>query len=137
MLLLRSIDLGRRRIRIEISNGIRFGESDEVGETAGVPDDALEHALEKEAVERLIVEGLFNGRDAKGDISGLALRKLGMIGIGNAWKLNTLPARCKQIIIVARDLPELYGRIRIFDRTAGVLLAHMIDCRLEVLIARA
>lgn len=137
MLLLRSVNAGRNKIRIEVprrdSSLAPIVEAQE--EKEGVPEDILHTCFEKEARERLIVEGAFGKRERSKGLGKLALSKLGMLEMDNLdmmWSYGVVP-NDKPLTILIRSHDDFINRISTFGRPAGILLAYMVEYRLELL----
>lgn len=138
MFLFKSITLIRHRIRIDVSSDFAMaleGDMPLEANTA-IAKDSLRACFEREAKDRLIVEGLFAGRRYDAGIRKLALGKLGMMELRDIEELHGKVCDMDEITLVMRSLSELEDRIYRFDNVSGILLAYIIDCRLSVLEAK-
>ncbi len=136
MLLLRSIKSSRNSIRIEIGKSyIAVSRAKSENVDAVSPEDALRSCFEKEATERLIVEGGFGDKMRKRDLGKLAFGRLGMITSDGLRKMHSCKAiaRDKRLVVIVRNEREFLDKIRTFGRSGGLLLGYMIDCRVELL----
>ena len=138
MLAFRSVNVIRHRMRIDISNDFALIQEEAMQGEPGDPiRDIMKARFEREAMERLIAEGLLSGRESGKNISVPALERLGMADLRDLELICEKGWPGKNMTIAVRSMSELEDRLCKFDKTSGVLLAHMIDCRLSILEIRA
>ncbi len=132
MLLLRSLNVSRQRVRIEASNDFLGTESshEEDSVAYAAPDDELKAAFAAEVTDRLIVEGFFRDGAGHKGLENLALSKMGMIKLDD---LNGVvrPVQGKDLTVMARDYREVMACMLSFCKPSGILLAYMIEYRLS------
>jgi hypothetical protein len=133
MLLFRSINLKRNSIRIEFPD--RFNPI----ETADLPQkEALRSTFEREARESLIVGGFFNKQARTGELSRIAFSKLGIVELDEFDKVSEYGCvpEDKYLTVVAENAAEFTQKLENFDYVSGILLAYMVNYRLNIMINR-